>query len=198
MQLRRWSVAAACGAAIGLALAPGAAPAQVREDPSQLPFYARSIAGSGEWSPVIFYRPVDCVPEAFNLEAMFDVPRVFECGPMTVDSFALWEEGPGLDPAPRHGRQHGLGAVPIWFVRTDDLLSARSDGVVTLAELRDLDPVTGTASRFTETLHPSGGARTVLVVVNAGGTLEDGRSFSLHVTLNESNGLRRVRVTFGR
>jgi hypothetical protein len=196
MQMRRWSVAVACGAAIGLALVPGAAPAQVREDPSQLPFYARSIAGSGEWSPIIFYRPVGCVPETFNLEAMFDVPRVFGCVPMTVDSFALWEEGPGLEPAPRHARSKGLGAVPIWFVRTDDLLSARSDGVVTLAELRSLEPLTGSASFYTETLHPAEGARTVLVILNATGTLDDGRAFSLHVTLNESNGLRLVRVTF--
>jgi hypothetical protein len=198
MQMRRRSVAVACGAAIGLALLPGAAPAQDREDPSQLPFYARSIAGSGEWSPIVFYRPVGCVPETFNLEAMFDVPRVFGCVPMTVDTFALWEEGPGLEPAPRHARATGLGAVPIWFVRTDDLLSARSDGVVTLAELRTLDPLTGSASFYTETLHPEGGARTVLVVINATGALDDGRSFSLHVTLNESNGLRRVQVTFGR
>jgi hypothetical protein len=195
MQMRRWSTALVCGA-IGLALAPAAAPAQVREDPSQLPYYARSIAGSGEWSPIIFYRPVACVPPTFNLELVFDVPRVFGCGPMTVDSFALWELGPGLDPAPRHAVSHGLGAVPIWFVRTDDLIRARSDEVVTLAELQALDPLTGTATFFTETLHPSESVKSPLLVINAKGTLTDGRSFSLHVMLSESKDLRRVRTRF--
>jgi len=198
MQMRRWSVALACGAAIGLVLLPGVALAQVREDPSELPYYARSIEGSGEWSPVIFYRPVECVPEAFNLEAFFDVPGAFQCGLMTVVSFAVWENGPGLDPAPRLAIQKGLGAVPIWFVRTEDLLSARSDGVVTVAELRTLDPVTGAASFFTETLHPEEGAKNALLIVNASGALDDGRSFSLHVTLNDASDVRRVRVTFGR
>jgi hypothetical protein len=84
----------------------------------ELPAYARIVTGTGEWTPVIFYRPIDCIPENFNLLNFFDPPRVFACGPMTVDGFAIWETGPGLDPAPIHSRYRGLGEVPIWFVRT--------------------------------------------------------------------------------
>jgi hypothetical protein len=127
---------------------------------------------------------------------MFDVPRVFGCAPMTVDAFAVWEQGPGLDPAPRHAVSRGLGAVPIWFVRTDDLVRARGDGVITLAELETLEPLSATATFFTETLHPLETVRTPLLVINAKGTLTDGGSFSLHVTLEDSNGLRRVRTAF--
>lgn len=198
MQMRRWSVAVVCGAVIGLALLPSAASGQVVEHPAELPFYARSVEGSGKWSPVIFYRPVGCVPETFNLEAFFDVPRVFGCRPMTVDSFALWRNGPGIDPAPMLAIQKGLGDVPIWFVRTDDLLDARSDGVVTLPELRSIDPLTGSASRFTETLAPEESNERSLLIVNASGTLDDGRSFSLRIFYYDSGRVRRVLVTFGR
>lgn len=195
MQVQRWLFAAAAAAAIALGLMPGAASAQVRVEPQQLPFYARAVTGTGEWTPVIFYRPAGCIPENFNLLSFFDPPRVFGCGPMTVEAFAIWENGPGLDPAPRQGRQRGLGAVPIWFVRTDDYVAAREDGVVTIAELEALDPVMGVAHRFTETLHPEG-ANNSLLVVNATGSLEDGRSFTLHIVLQEAKGHRLVQVRF--
>ena len=198
MQVHRWLVAVAGAAAIGLGVAAGTASAQVREDPSELPFYARSVAGTGEWSPVIFYRPVECVPENFNLSDFFDIPGAFACAPMTVDTFAVWETGPGLDPAgPHQARAQGLGAVPIWFVRTEDLLLARSDRVETIAELEALDPLIGHASFYTETLHPTGAAKNSLLIVNATGTLEDGRSFRLHITLQETIDHRLVQVDFG-
>ena len=92
---------------------------------------------------------------------------------------------------------HGPGGVPTWFVHTDDLIQARSDEVVTRTELQALEPLIGTATFFTETLHPAESAKPPLLVINAEGTLTDGRFFSMHVTLNESNDLRRVRTTFG-
>jgi hypothetical protein len=195
MSVPRWGVAVLTAAAIALGLMPGAASAQVRVDPQELPFYARVVTGTGEWTPAIFYRPVDCIPETFNLLRFFDPPRVFGCGPMTVDAFAVWENGPGLDPAPRQGRQRGLGAVPIWFLRTEDYVAARQDGVVTIGELEGLAPLTGVADRFTETLHPEG-ANNIVLVVNATGTLEDGRSFRLHLTVQEPKGHRLVQVDF--
>jgi hypothetical protein len=115
---------------------------------------------------------------------------------MTVEAFAVWENGPGLDPAPRQGRQRGLGAVPVWFVRTEDYLAAGADGVVTIGELEALDPLIGVASRFTETLHPEG-ANNSLLVVNATGALVDGRSFRLHIRLQAAKGHRLVQVDFG-
>jgi hypothetical protein len=199
MSMRRWFIVAGV-VVLGLALAPGTSAAQSpkRDDPSPLPFYARSVTGIGEeWSVVYFYRPVECIPRDFNLLAFFDAPRAFECEPMTVDTFAVWETGPGLDPfGPRQARARGLGAVPIWFVRTDDLDRAESDGVLTIPELEALDPLMGHASVFTETLHPAGAVENVVLVVNARGRLEDGRSFSLHITLHFDR--RIVRVTFER
>ena len=55
--------------------------------------------------------------------------------------------------SPRPGEIQG---VDYQFVRTDDYVAAREDGVVTIAELEALDPVMGVAHRFTETLHPEG------------------------------------------
>ena len=195
MHVSRWVPAVAAAAAIALGVVPGAASAQVRVEPQQLPFYARAVTGTGEWTPVIFYRPAGCIPESFNLLSFFDPPRVFGCGPMTVEAFAIWENGPGLDPAPRQGRQRGLGAVPIWFVRTEDYVAASADGVVTIGELEALDPLMGVAHRFTETLHPEG-ANNSLLVINATGELQDGRSFRLHITLQEAKGHRLVQVHF--
>jgi hypothetical protein len=68
--------------------------------------------------------------------------------------------------------------------------------VVTIGELEALDPLMGVARRFTETLHPEG-ANNSLLVVNATGTLEDGRSFRLHITLQDTKGHRLVKVNFG-
>ena len=189
MSIRRWLVAVV-GVVVALALVPGVATAQSpkREEPAELPFYARDVFGAGEWSVVYFYRPVECVPRDFNLLLFFDVPRVFGCGPMTVDTFAVWETGPGQDPfGPRQGRARGLGAVPVWLVRTEDLRRATSDGVLTLAELQALDPLMGTADFFTEVLHPGGAVENPHLVVNARGTLEDGRSFTVHIAINFGN-----------
>ena len=197
MQMQRLAIAAAAAAAIALGLIPGAAPAQVRVDPQPLPYYARIVTGTGEWSPVIFYRPAGCIPESFNLLSFFDPPRAFACGPMTVDGFAIWETGPGLDPAPNHARLRGLGAVPIWFVRTEDYLAARGDGVVTIDELEALDPVMGHARQFGQTLHPFPPVENGLLVVTATGTLQDGRSFRLHITLHAQNEHGLVQVNFG-
>jgi len=197
MQVQRWLVAVAGAAAIGLSLIPRAAPAQVRVDPQTVPYYARIVTGTGEWTPVIFYRPADCIPEDFNLLLFFDPPRAFACEPMTVEGFAIWETGPGLDPGPDHARLQGLGAVPIWFVRTEDYLAAREDGVVTIGELEALDPLMGHARLFGQTLHPFPPVENSVLVVTATGTLQDDRSFRLHITLHFTKDHRLVQVDFG-
>ena len=179
MSLRRCLAAAA----LALGLMPGVASADEREDPSRLPFYARTVHGDSPWSVAIFYRPVACIPRDFNLERLFDAPRAFTCGPQTVDSFAIWDTGIGIDPAgPHQSKANGLGAVPIWFVPADALADARSDGVLTMPELEALSPLKGVADFFTETLHPRGAVTNPLLVVNASGTLDDGRAFRLHIT----------------
>jgi hypothetical protein len=54
----------------------------------------------------------------------------------------------------------------------------------------------GSARQFTETLHPEP-LENSLLVVNAKGTLQDGRSFRLHITLQTTNGHRLVQVALG-
>ena len=195
--MRRSLIAVAGVVVIGLGLMPGAAPAQVRVDSQQLPAYARIVTGTGEWTPVIFYRPVDCIPENFNLLLFFDPPRVFACGPMTVEGFAIWETGPGLDPAPIHSRYRGLGEVPVWFVRTEDYLAARQDGVLTIGDLEALDPVMGHARLFTQVQHPTPPVENSLLIVTAKGTLQDGRSFRLHITQHVTKGHAVIQVDLG-
>jgi hypothetical protein len=93
-----------------------------------------------------------------------------------------WETAPGLDPAPIHSQYLGLGAVPVWFVRTEDYLAARADGVLTIGELEALDPLMEHARLFSQIQHPSPPAENDLLLINATGTLQDGRSFRLHWT----------------
>ncbi len=196
MHVQRRLIAVTAAAAVALGLMPGAAPAQVRVDPQTVPYYARIVTGTGEWTPVIFYRPPGCIPEDFNLLRFFDPPRAFACEPMTVEGFAIWETGPGLDPAPNHARLRGLGAVPIWFVRTEDYLAAVDDGVLMIGELEALDPVTGHARLFGQTLHPVPPVENGVLVVTATGTLQDGRTFRLHITLHSPQEQRLVQVDF--
>jgi hypothetical protein len=189
--------------ALGLVQGVVSAQSPKREDPVASPFYLREVFGTGEWSVIYFYRPPECVPRDFNLSLFFDVPRVFECAPMTVDAFAVWETGPRLDPfGPRQARARGLGAVPFWFVRTEDLRRVTRDDAYTIGDLEALDPLMGTARFFTEVLHPEGAAKNPLLVVNARGTLEDGRSFRVHISVtfgNEHRDEHRVtRISFGR
>ena len=87
--------------------------ADVRIDHVQVPFYARVIEGE-KMTSVIFYRPPGCIPAEFNLITFFNVPRVFDCGPMSMDGYAIFENGSGDRPRPdafppgRHGRRADL------------------------------------------------------------------------------------------
>lgn len=158
-----------------------------RAEDEQIPFYTRLdpfYFGNEEWSAIVFYRPPECVPADFDLVGGFDIPRVFACGPQTVDAFAIRKEaGPPIQVKAR-----GLGAVPIWFFPTEVAQAALSDGRLTIAELDALDPLRGSASLYTETLHPVGAAQVGKFEATARGTLEDGRSFFLSFQDNHGGG----------
>jgi len=194
MSLRRCLIAAA----LVLALTPpGVASAQQIEDAVSLPLYGRTtFHGDSPWVAFIFYRPVSCTPRDFNLLVLNDPPRAFSCGPQLVDGHAVWETGIGNDPAgPRQVHLRGLGAVPIWFFPSEALDAAQADGVLTLAELESLQPLKGTADLYTEVLHPFRAVKNPLLIVQARGTLTDGRGFDLHIT--SKPGHRYFNVTFG-
>lgn len=164
------------------------------EDPG-MPFYARVellppfIFNDGEWAAVIFYREPGCVPTAFNLISVFDVPAAFSC-PHTVHGSSLWH-GAIFNGAPKVITISGNGAVPIWFVPWEAVKDqAKASGVLTIADLQQIEGrLVGSAARYTETLQPhpdpafgGGGHPNPKMIVNARGQLEDGRQFNLHIT----------------
>lgn len=178
---------AALGALAALVPASHAQAAQRFEIPEQSPggpFYARvggpTIAPhTDEWAAIVFYRDPACVPSGFNLLTFFAGPMAFSC-PLTVEGFEIWENGPGQDPAPRMTKLREAGPVPVWFVSWPELQAAAADGVLTIAELRALPSlITGVASQFNETLHPSQSNKRGKINLHARGTLADGRAFSL-------------------
>ena len=208
----------AAAAAIGTgALAPAASSqGLVRtvfpspEDPGG-PFYARiedhppfAFTDDG-WAAVPFYRDPACLaanrPD-FNLLLFFDVPAAWAC-PMTVHGFSLWHGEVGVG-SPHTLITHGSGAVPVWFVPEEGFLGAVADGDLTIGELASLPGrVVGLASHFQEMLQPfplppelgGGGHPVVKGRLSALGTLEDGRTFEVHVS-GVHDGPQNVRVRF--
>jgi len=136
------------------------------------------VHNDGEWAGITFYREASCVPEDFNLLDFFDAPRAFSCG-LTVEGFEIWRNGPlAGDGGPIQTVSFGLGAVPIWFVRVDELEGALADDVLTVAELEACVTLRkGLATYFKETLHPSQGAQQTKTEVVARGTLPSGEAF---------------------
>lgn len=180
---------------------------QVPDDSPGIPGYARVerpfVYHTDEWAAIVWYRAPECVPGGFNLLDLFDIPGAFGC-PLTVSGFELWDNGPGLDAAPRHTVSSGL-AVPVWFVPWPALEAALVDDVLTIAELDTLSPLKGIADTFHENLHPSagpgglpGGAKVPHLAITASGVLPDGRSFQYQFTaVSYSVGqVAHVRIVF--
>jgi hypothetical protein len=122
------------------------------------------------------------VPGSFNLLEFYDW-NAFDCGPPTTDGFIIWYGEPG-DTPPIQIKLRGLGAVPVWFVAWPELDAAMADGDLTMAELEAMATLkTGSASFYTETLHPTGVVKVPMINYVAHGLLDDGSSFKVHVTL---------------
>lgn len=171
------------------------------QDPGP-PFYARvttildQLFHDDGWLAVPFYRAPSCVPAAFNLLEHFHFPGpegggAFGC-PLLLSGFLLTEPDAPPTRFPRQVILRGSGS-PFWFVRWDDFQEAAEDGVVTVGELASLDPLVGTTRRYHETLKPR--EEDHVVVIDADGTLEDGRTFSFHVTHIEDR-THAVRIRF--
>lgn len=171
------------------------------EDPGP-PFYARLTSTLDQffhadgWLAIPFYRDPACVPPGFNLLELFHFPGpdgagAFAC-PILVRGFMLIEPGAPLGAFPRKVALEG-DSVPFWFVKWDDFQATAADGIVTIAELEALGPIRGTADRYRETLKPRVGEHAV--VISAGGSTDDGRRFSFHVTHLEDQ-TKSVQVRF--
>jgi hypothetical protein len=116
---------------------------------------------------VVFYRPPECVREDFNLLNFFDIPAAFDCTPPTTDGFVILAEGADV---PLQSKLRGLDAVPVWAVRWAELQVAVADDSLTITELGAMQSLmTGSASFYTETLHPYGGAQVSKLTLMAKG-----------------------------
>lgn len=146
-----------------------------------------------EWAAIPFSRSPECVPVDFNLLDQFDIPAVFFC-PLLVEGFTVWNDL--SDPAPILEECHGLGAVPVWFVRWSELQTAMGDGELTILELASLDSLlVGTASLYQYQNHIHDVHQVSHLTVVAQGTLEDGRSFQLSA-VEVGLELEEVRIDF--
>lgn len=179
---------------------------KVPEESPGPPFYSILQPGfyphNEEWGIAPFGRELSCVPDDHNLLVLFDFVPAFPGGPprpllcpLTVEGHEHWQNGPGIDPAPRQTQMRGLGAVPIVFAQWSEIQTAISDGVLTLPELLGLpSAMVGTAESYKETdiLGFSGphGAGKGMFKITARGTLPDGRSFRFH--LNEVLGEQKI------
>ena len=167
------------------------------EDSPGPPFYSPIQPGwfpmTDEWAAVPWLRATACVPAGFNILNLLDLtilfppavpfpgPRPFFC-PLTVEGHEIWNTDPP-DPVagPLNVVMKGLGGVPIYFVRTTQLLPAIADGVLTIADLEAMSSLrVGHASTFTlanqlGTARGRPGAGKIDIVAH--GTLADGTSF---------------------
>ena len=198
--LRRYALVMFVAVGLLLVAAPSvSANVRAQGEGGNLPFYARlERAGfhhTDDWVGIVFYRPPACIPGDFNLLDFFDIPGAFGCTPPTTDGFSIWKHGPGIDAAPLLVELHGLGAVPVWFVRWPALQAAVADDTLTIGELASLQPLVGSATAYQETLRPNSS-----IEFNARGWLVDGRSFQFESTAvapaPPNSGLVHTRIVF--
>lgn len=154
-----------------------------------IPAYARlglpsaQLFHDASWLVVPFYRNPEMIRGDFNLLSLFDFsgpdgPGAFGV-PLTVSGFYMIERDAAPTDFPRVVVTRGTD-VPVWFVSWPAFDAAGADGVVSMDDLRAMNPVQGVASTLEETLRPRVDEH--LVVLDAKGRTTDGRAFSVHVT----------------
>jgi hypothetical protein len=162
----------------------------------EVPFYARIEATDGNLVAAVFYRPPECIPNDFNLLVFFDPVNAWDCQAPTTEGFMVWKNGPEVDPGPYFSVLKGRGAVPIWFVSLPDFEDAAADDELTIGELASLPSLqVGYASFYQETFRPYDIAVTNTMLVEAHGTLVDGRDFKLHFNLTEANYNVKIKIS---
>jgi hypothetical protein len=148
------------------------------------PFYARIerpyvAPNDGERAAIVFYRSPSCVRPDFNLLDLLDIPAAFEC-PLVTAGTEWYENGAPPFMPPYLSVLREAPAVPIWFVRWNELETAAADDVLTIGELATLPSLElATATDFHEWLEPFPTRNPSLLVMEADGTLSKGRRFSL-------------------
>ncbi len=169
----------------------------VPEESPHAPLYA-DWYGNDEWVAFIFYRDPGCVNTKFNVLEVFDDPETaFNC-PLTVEGFEIYKDR--ADRVPRQTHFKGIDGVPIWFISRDDYQDALKDEIITIVELNSLPSLMrGSASFFSDTLHPFGGHKVALRNIEASGIIpvEESdlyESFRLHALWVDAPGMRNINV----
>ncbi len=185
----------------------GISQAAVRQELSSLPFYARGADTpaeaytDGETAVIAFYVDPAFSPPGFNLMNFYD-PAVPEDTPFCVAGFEIWKNGPNTeDLAPMQVNLKNTGPMAIWFVSLAELQAAQADGIMTIGELASLPSlVKGTATFYTETLHPYEAVKRTLITIVASGSLESGASFAYQVVGNQAGqeypSIRHIKIMF--
>lgn len=168
--------------------------------PAEPPFFTASVAAyvlhdgfftvnDGQTAVIAFARPISIIPP--NQDLLTPDFSLFG-SPMTMRGFALFEEFPG---PPTMSQARGNGAVPVWFMSQQELLTALADHVLTLAELEALPSLQkGVASFYQEQNHYAKHPVSHLAAV-AMGQLEDGREFYFQA-VEVALGLPTVTIRF--
>jgi hypothetical protein len=195
----RTAVALTLVAAVLLVASVGLARTAVRSAPP--PFYTFGGIGlmpdgslfsvnDGEWAAIAFYRSPEDAPDGFDFLNDFD-PNVGEAGLHVLGDVLLDDAGNVV----RAGVT-GLGAVPIWFVRVEELEALAADETLTKEELMDAQSlVVGYASRYGEENHLEGVHPVSHLTIVAGGDLEDGGIFTLRA-VEVGLELKQVEIVF--
>lgn len=170
----------------------------IPEDTFGPPFYARLefphidpalIPNDGLWAALILYRQRECIPDDFNLLEIFDVPAAFSCPLNDLVGYEVYENAPGVDPAPIRSRLTGESAVPVWFVNLAEFEQLAADGVMTIADFEAMPSLKiGSAEFYDELLRPSQSNQSGFIHINARGQFEDGDRFRLTYTVNGDHG----------
>jgi hypothetical protein len=157
-----------------------------------------------QWAAFVFLRDPGCVPSNFNLLNQIDVPAAFGC-PLTVDGHAILKEAG--DQVPVQVNMHGLGAVPVWFVRLSEIQAILAGNTLTVNQLLASPSLRkGLAYLYEEVDLPGvyrpQGEGNGSIEVTASGSLADGTSFQLEwrdMGKKDGNGqdfVRHVRIAF--
>lgn len=160
----------------------------VPEDSPGPPFYTLIQPGwfpmTEDWAAVAWLRDPACVPGDFNLLRLFDPPPTpFLCA-LTIEGHEIWNTEPPSPVGAKNILVQGLGAVPMYFVSTGDLLPAIADGVITIDDLEAMASLrVGYADKFTLTQQTGtsrGRPGEGKINIVASGALEDGGTFRFH------------------
>jgi hypothetical protein len=121
---------------------------------------------------------------------------------LTVQGFEVWTAPEPDGKGPIQVRIWGLGAVPIYFVRWQELEAAILDRELTIGELQALPSLRiGYANFYTSDAHPAFTAPTPQYIgpfqISARGVLQDGRQFQFQVATGGPAGPPvHVKITF--